>query len=132
MQDTHLLILTAGVLGIIFFFLTVWVTAERSKARQMLGDGGSKSLETAIRGHGNFAEYVPMILILLAALAHEGANSLFFLILCGALVLGRILHPVGIRILTPNAPRAVGAMLTWAVLIVASIAAIILAFIPPV
>jgi uncharacterized membrane protein YecN with MAPEG domain len=132
MQDTHVLILTAGILGLIFFALTVWVVAERNKTKQMLGDGGSKSLEIAIRAHGNFAEFVPLILILLAALAHEGANSLFFLILSVALVLGRILHPIGIRNLKPNALRAVGAMLTWIVLLVASIAAIVLAFIPPV
>ena len=132
MQDTHVLILTAGILGVIFFALTVWVVAERNKTKQMLGDGGSQTLQIAIRGHANFAEFVPLILILLAALAHEGANSLFFLVLCVALVLGRILHPIGIRNLKPNVPRAVGAMLTWIVLLVASIAAIVLAFIPPV
>ena len=132
MQDTHVLILTSGVLGVIFFILTVWVVAERNKTKQMLGDGGSETLQIAIRGHANFAEFVPLILILLACLAHEGANSLLFLILCVALVLGRILHPIGIRNLKPNAPRAVGAMLTWIVLIVASVTAIVLAFIPPV
>jgi uncharacterized membrane protein YecN with MAPEG domain len=132
MQDTHVLILTAGVLGVIFFALTIWVVAERYKTKQMLGDGGSQTLQIAIRAHANFAEFVPMVLILLAALAHEGANALFFLVLCVALVAGRVLHPLGIRILKPNMPRAVGAMLTWAVLIVASIAAIGLAFFPPV
>ncbi len=127
MQDTHLLILTTGILGLIFFALTVWVVAERNKTKQMLGDGGRKPLEVAIRAHANFAEFVPLILLLFACLAHEGVNSTFFLVLCAALVLGRILHPFGIRILKPNVPRAVGAMLTWIVLLISSITAIALA-----
>ncbi len=138
MQDTHVLILTTGILGVIFFVLTLWVGTYRTKTKLMLGDGtgtglpDAPGLQIAIRAHGNFAEFVTMILILLAALALEGADPLFFLLLCAALVLGRILHPFGIRILKPNALRAAGAILTWLVLIVASITAIVLAFIPPV
>jgi uncharacterized membrane protein YecN with MAPEG domain len=138
MQDTHVLILTTGILGVIFFALTIWVVTYRNKTKLMLGDGtgtglpDAQGLQIAVRAHANFAEYVPMILIILACLAHEGARSTFFLVLCGALVLGRILHPIGIRTLKPNVPRAVGAMLTWAVLIISSIAAIVLAFSPPV
>lgn len=138
MQDTHILILTTGILGVIFFALTVWVVTYRNKTKLMLGDGtgtglpDAQGLQVAVRGHANFAEFVPMILIILACLAHEGAGSLFFLALCGALVLGRILHPIGICNLKPNVPRALGAMLTWAVLIISSVAAIVLAFSPPV
>jgi uncharacterized protein len=138
MQDTHILILTTGILGVIFFVLSVWVVTYRGKTKLMLGDGtgtglpDAQGLQIAVRAHGNFAEYVPMILIILACLAHEGAGSTFFLVLCAALVLGRILHPLGIRTLKPNALRAAGAMLTWAVLIIASIAAIVLAFSPPI
>lgn len=133
MQDTHILVLTTGILGVIFFALTVWVVTYRNKTKLMLGDGtgtglpDAQGLQIAVRAHANFAEFVPLILLILAGLSHEGANSTFFLVLCGALVLGRILHPVGIRILTPNVPRAVGAMLTWIVLLVASIATIVLA-----
>lgn len=138
MQDTHVLILTTGILGLIFFALTVWVVTYRNKTKLMLGDGtgsglpDAQGLQIAVRAHANFAEFAPMILIILLALAEEGANRSFFLLLCAALVLGRILHPIGIRILTPNVPRAVGAMLTWAVLLISSVAALILAFCPPV
>ena len=130
MQDTHILVLTAGILGLIFFALSVWVVTYRTTTKLMLGDGSGsddpqrQKLLIAVRAHGNFAEYVPLILILLAGLAHEGANSSFLAGLCGALVLGRILHPIGIRTLKPNAARAGGALLTWAVLLIASIAVI--------
>jgi hypothetical protein len=124
MQDTHILILTTGILGLIFFALTVWVVAERNKTKQMLGDGGRQELHVAIRAHANFAEFVPLILLILAGMAYEGANSTFFLVLSVALVVGRLLHPYGIRILKPNVPRAVGATLTWLVLLISSIALI--------
>ena len=138
MQDLHNLVLTAGSLGVIFFILTVWVVTYRNKTKLMLGDGtgtglpDAPGLQIAIRAHANFAEFVPLILILLACLVHEEANPLFFLLLCVALVLGRILHPIGMRVLKPNVPRAVGAMLTWAVLIISSIAVIVLAFSAPI
>jgi uncharacterized membrane protein YecN with MAPEG domain len=133
MQDTHVLILTTGVLGVIFFLLTVWVVNYRNKTKLMLGDGtgttlpDAQGLQIAVRAHANFAEFVPLVLLLLGAMAYEGANTTFFAVLCGALVIGRILHPIGIRNLKPNAPRAVGAMLTWIVLIVASLATLTLA-----
>lgn len=133
MQDTQILILTTGILGVIFFCLTVWVVNYRNKTKLMLGDGSGtglpdgQGLQIAVRAHCNFAEFVPMILLLLACLDYEDASRSFFIVLCGALVLGRILHPIGIRILKPNVPRAAGAMLTWIVLIVASVATIVLA-----
>jgi len=133
MQDTHVLVLTTGILGVIFFALTVWVVNYRNKTKLMLGDGtgttlpDAQGLQIAVRAHANFAEFVPLILLILGGLAYEGVNSTFFLVLCGALVLGRLLHPYGIRILKPNVPRAVGAMLTWLVLIISSIALIVAA-----
>ena len=133
MQDTHILVLTTGILGVIFFALTVWVVNYRNKTKLMLGDGtgtalpDAQGLQIAVRAHANFAEFVPLILLILGGLAYEGVNSTFFLVLCGALVLGRLLHPYGIRILKPNVPRAVGAMLTWLVLIISSIALIVAA-----
>jgi uncharacterized membrane protein YecN with MAPEG domain len=104
----------------------------------MLGDGtgtglpDAQGLQIAVRAHANFAEFVPLILILFACLCFEEVSRTLLLLLALALVLGRIMHPIGIRTLKPNVLRAVGAMLTWAVLLISSIAAIVLAFSPPV
>ena len=130
MQDAHILTLTAGILGVIFFTLSIWVVVCRQKARVLLGDGagsdepGRKSLHIAIRAHGNFAEYVPFTLLLLAGLAWQHVDAGFLGVLGGALVLGRVLHPFGMRIPRPNAPRALGVTLSWAVLLAASLALI--------
>jgi uncharacterized membrane protein YecN with MAPEG domain len=43
------------------------------------------------------------------------------------LVLGRVLHPFGLYMKAPNAPRALGAMLTWVMIGAASIEALIIA-----
>jgi len=56
----------AGLLGLLFVGLSLWVVARRVRARAASGDGGDPALSDAIRAHGNFAEYVPLALILMA------------------------------------------------------------------
>jgi uncharacterized membrane protein YecN with MAPEG domain len=58
----------ASVLTVIFIKLSFAVIGLRRKNKVALGDGGKEDLERAIRAQGNFAEYVPFGLILLACL----------------------------------------------------------------
>ena len=51
----------AGVLAILFFALSIRVVAVRG--RVSLGDGGDPMVLRRMRGHANFAEYVPLILL---------------------------------------------------------------------
>ena len=123
---------TSGLLGLIYLSLTVAVVRQRFKTKVMLGDGTDSAhgapLHVAVRAHGNFAEYVPLSLILLGGIEAAGAPRLLILILAAALVLGRLLHPLGMGMKSPNFPRAGGAMLNWAMLLIASITALIMAF----
>jgi len=120
---------TAGVLGLIFVALSFNVVRCRIDTRTITGDGagtaGAQKMQTAIRMHGNFAEYVPMALLLIGGIEAAGAPRPLVLALCVALVLARIAHPVGMMMKAPNPPRAGGAILTWAVLLVAAIEAIV-------
>jgi uncharacterized membrane protein YecN with MAPEG domain len=122
---------SAGILGLIYMSLTIGVMRQRFKTRVELGDGGgtaeTRGLQIAIRAHANFAEYVPLALILLGGIEAAGAPRLLVLGLNGALILGRLLHPLGMERKVPNAPRAGGAMLTWGVILVGSITALVLA-----
>jgi uncharacterized membrane protein YecN with MAPEG domain len=128
----RLTILTAAVLSLIYLVLTARVVAARLKGKVMLGDGAPASsgqpsdLLKAIRAHGNFAEYVPLALILLAALEAVHAPHLLCRALAAMLVLGRVLHPIGMAMPAPNAFRAGGAMLTWVMIAVASLTALVL------
>lgn len=135
----RLTILTAAVLGLIYLVLTARVVAGRIKSKVIIGDGGAElilhgqgkqpsALHTAIRAHGNFAEYVPLALILLAAVEAVHAPHLLCRVLAAMLVLGRVLHPIGMAKPAPNAFRAGGAMLTWAMIFVASLTALVLVF----
>ena len=82
----------AAVLGLIFIFLSARVVVARRQFRVRLGSGGHEILERRIRVQGNFAEYVPLTIILLAFLELDGASRWLVHVLCIALILGRGLH----------------------------------------
>jgi uncharacterized membrane protein YecN with MAPEG domain len=81
----------AGILAILFFVLSLRVVALRGHGAS-LGDGGDPQLLRRIRGHGNFAEYVPFILVMMAMLelSHFSAYVLHGFGL--TLVIARLLH----------------------------------------
>ena len=84
--------LYAGLLSLLFLLLSAVVIRRRGTAKVGLGDGGNVSLERAIRGHGNFAEYAPLILILIAIMELNQV-PIWQLHLVGAMaLLGRLLH----------------------------------------
>jgi len=81
----------AGILAILFFVLSLRVVKLRGHGAS-LGDGGNPLLLRRIRGHGNFAEYVPFILLMMAML-ELGKFSIYFLHAAGiTLVVARLLH----------------------------------------
>jgi uncharacterized membrane protein YecN with MAPEG domain len=84
--------LYAGLLAFWFLLLTLRVVQERHDTKVSLGDGGDPTLQRRIRGHANFAEYVPLALLLLAIL-ELSRFSLYVIHALGlALLLGRVLH----------------------------------------
>jgi hypothetical protein len=113
---------TAGALGLIYLVLTIRVVRGRWKHRVSLGDGDNAAMQRLIRAHGNFGEYVPLLLILMALLEASGASRS---VLAGAgiaLVIGRISHAIGIE--TPKAPnpyRFVGGLITFGMLLLGSV-----------
>jgi uncharacterized membrane protein YecN with MAPEG domain len=120
----------AGLLGLIYAALTCRVFVARYRSRIMLGDGtgpGDEKLLIAVRTHANFAEYVPLILLLLGAAELQHASRPLLIALASALILGRLLHPIGMALPAPNLFRAGGATLTLAVLVIASLTAVALA-----
>jgi uncharacterized membrane protein YecN with MAPEG domain len=93
-----------------------------------LGDGGSDALLSRIRAHANFAEYVPIILILMGLIEmRTGVTEL--LTSTGILLfLIRIAHAVGMARPAPNPFRIAGATGTTVILVGLSIWAISLAY----
>jgi uncharacterized membrane protein YecN with MAPEG domain len=118
--------LYAGINGLIALALAVRVVRQRSKTGTSLGSGGHAALEQAIRVHGNFIEYVPLVLILLALLELDGTPALRLHVLGAALTLGRILHAWGLSS-KPGLSfgRSAGIALTWATLLAAAISTLL-------
>ncbi len=64
--------ISAALLGLFFLALSVNVVRPRRATRVSLGAGDDPLLERRIPAHGNFAEYTPIALVLIAMVAeHE-------------------------------------------------------------
>ncbi len=117
---------TAAVLGLIFSALSLAVVALRVRHRVPYGDGGIEPLHRAVRAHGNFAEYVPLALLLLGALEVRSGGGPLLHGLLVALVVARLAHPVALfsPVGTPRYTvlRITGALVTWLVLTAAALA----------
>lgn len=114
--------LYAALLGLLFILLSARVSKYRLRGHVSLGDGNVAELGQAIRAHGNFAEYVPLALILLGLLEALGATMIMVHALGATLLLGRILHAYGMS--QPNAvhsARKLGIVLTWLMIVAASL-----------
>jgi uncharacterized membrane protein YecN with MAPEG domain len=110
--------LIAAILTIIFIKLSFAVIGLRRKNKVSLGSGGYEELERAIRAQGNFAEYVPFGIILLACLELNGAPWWLVAITGVTLILGRLIHAVGINQPPPDfSKRVLGMKFTFYTLI---------------
>jgi len=110
--------LIAAILTIIFIKLSFAVIGLRRKNKVSLGSGGYEELERAIRAQGNFAEYVPFGIILLACLELNGAPWWLVAITGVTLIFGRLIHAVGINQPPPDfSKRVLGMKFTFYTLI---------------
>lgn len=112
----------AAILTIIFVKLSFAVIGLRRKNKVSLGSGGYDDLERAIRAQGNFAEYVPIGLILIACLELNGAPWWLVMLPGIALIIGRLIHAKGINEPPPNfSSRVLGMKFTFGTLITLAI-----------
>jgi hypothetical protein len=116
--------LYAAALGLIFIVLGGLTGRARGAAQVSLGDGGKPELIEAIRRHANFAEYVPLILVLFAIIELNGAPKSWLHGLGSVLVVSRLLHPFGLHYDRMNSfGRIVGTAGTYLVTLAASLIA---------
>lgn len=114
----------AALLTLLLLFLGVQVSGERMKCTTSILHGDNLRLAEKIRRHANFAENVPIVIILLAIVETNGAAPIVVHGLGCTLVVARIIHPWGIRHdVIPHPMRAAGAGLTFLVSLCASILA---------
>jgi uncharacterized membrane protein YecN with MAPEG domain len=108
----------AAVLTAIFIKLSFAVIGLRRKNKVGLGSGGHEDLERAIRAQGNFAEYVPFGIILVSCLELNGAPWWLVAVPGITLIIGRLIHAVGINVPPPDfSKRILGMQFTFMTLI---------------
>jgi uncharacterized membrane protein YecN with MAPEG domain len=116
----------AGVLTFLFVALSVRVIVQRRSRRVAIGHGGHSDLERIMRVQANFAEYVPLALLLLAFAELQGRPNWLLHGLCVALVVGRLLHSYGLsQVKEDYRLRAAGMTLTFVVMITAALSALL-------
>ena len=94
----HLLSITAvytALLALLYAALGLRVAVLRRRNRAGFGDAGNAELRSAIRAHAHFAEYVPIIALMVAMLEISGLSATSVHGLMAALLVARLLHPLG-------------------------------------
>jgi hypothetical protein len=122
----------AAVNALIMLVLSMLVVRARVRTQTPIGDGGKPEMAGPLRAHANNAEYVPIALILLWALATPLGRSIWLIHGMGVpLTVGRILHAIGLTGSTgPSTLRLAGMALTWIAYIVGIAGVLWLVFLP--
>lgn len=104
-----------GAAALLNFWLSLRVATLRSSENIWFGDGGHPKLTARMRAHSNFAEYVPIVLILIFLVEATRGTQLWLAIVAGLFILGRICHAFGMDGWQPG--RVIGMALTAPVMI---------------
>ena len=117
-----------GLLALVYAALALEVARLRRGNRVLFGDGENVRLRSVIRAHANFVEYVPIIALLVAMLEMSGNSATRVHVLMGALLVARLLHPLGMYSKPGtwqfSAGRVGGIVITISVLIAAALSAL--------
>jgi uncharacterized protein len=115
-----------ALLALVYAALAVNVVRLRRQNRAAFGDAGNPGLRSAIRAHAHFAEYVPIIALMMAMLEMSGLPAWRVHLLMGALLVSRLLHPFGMYAkpgtFAFRIGRVAGVTLTLLVLIASAVA----------
>jgi uncharacterized membrane protein YecN with MAPEG domain len=114
--------LYAGLLTLFFVLLSVRVVNLRRRGIIFGDNNGEIGVTRIVRAQGNFAEYVPLALLMMAVL-EASRHSIYVLHALGiALVVARLLHGFALSFgWQPRNGRIAGAALTFAVLLIEAV-----------
>lgn len=97
-----------GILGFMYIGLTVYVIKRRSGLGLPMGDGGDAIIARRIRAHANFAENVPIALILMGINEINGRSAWLLTVLGLALVAARVSHAYSLLEVEAKDARQIG------------------------
>jgi len=112
----------AAVLTGLYLVLSLRVIGMRRSSGVALGDGGDRTLLRRQRVHANFAEYVPLALVLMALAELQGLSHWALHAIGVLLVAGRLAHAYGVsQEAEPMRIRGLAMALTFTTLIAAAL-----------
>ena len=86
----------AGLSGLLLAWLATRIIKERRANKVKLGDNGVYKLQSAILAHGNFAEHMPITIILLFLFEYNGAPIWMIHLIGLTFLVGRWIHSQGL------------------------------------
>lgn len=89
-------LLIASLHVLLYLVLTTRVVVHRRAHKVGVGTGGDAVLVRKVRVHGNFGEYVPLALLMLALLELAAVSTRLLWVFGVALLLARVLHAIGL------------------------------------
>ena len=113
--------IVSAVFALILIPLSMRVGIERYRNKIWLLDGGHQELTRRIRVHGNFVEYVPFSLLMIALVELAGGSSMLVWGLGAGLIVSRLLHAIGLSLSETSLARGLGANGTFLVLAVSAV-----------
>jgi len=117
----HIIPFYASILALLFVGLSIRTLRMRRRLKIAVGDAGNPAMLRAVRAHSNFAEYVPLGILLIYFVEVSGANPLFVHVLALCLLAGRASHAFGVSHVNENfAFRVFGMAMTFTSLVAAS------------
>ncbi len=125
-MNAHVTALYAGLLATLMVFLIVPVIKFRRSLQVGLGDGGHRSMQQAIRAHGNATEYIPIFLILLFLFEVNGGAKMALHIAGSAFLAARVAHAIGLHQSNgSSAGRVVGTFVSALIILALAVANIL-------
>ncbi|HEA3198665.1 TPA: MAPEG family protein [Aeromonas veronii] len=121
----------AALLALLFVLLSIRTIRTRHSRKVALGHGDDPAMLRAMRVHANFAEYVPLALLLIYFVETGNQTPWLIHLLGSALLLGRLCHAFGMSRTPENFRyRVVGMGLTFTVILVSTVHILITALLP--
>lgn len=89
----------ASIFALFALVLSFRAGSARGKSGLSVLFGEPQNMELAekVRVHQNFLEYIPLVLVVFAAVELQGGNAMFLYIVGDLLIIARIAHAVGLK-----------------------------------
>ena len=117
----------AAAAAIINIWLSMRIGGVRRAEKISIGDGGNDLLSRRMRAQLNFAENVPLALVLFAAIELSGKGGQWLAIVAGVFMLGRVAHGLGMDGTSFGVGRAIGTATTMLIMLGLAIYAVLIA-----